>query len=175
VLLPGFCPHRGTMDAFQKPCSRWITLKVTQGCPKQWNCTYYFLLVTTSILHCFRDITTSTAYVTACDLEKSFIFWYNSWSYRWRALPDLYVNMSPVCTVVQCAVLEANAEVSGRGQKSYPMHWKPLSQFGNCFRYVATCTQEVVSHRSSSWCGMTLDIWRSLLRILFVPITSGNV
>jgi len=27
-----------------------------------------------SILHRFRDITTSTVYVTACDLEKSFSF-----------------------------------------------------------------------------------------------------
>jgi len=27
---------------------------------------------------------------------------------------------------------------------------------------------------SSSWCGMTLDMWRSLLRRLFVAITSGK-
>jgi len=32
--------------------------------------------------------------------------------------------------------------------------------------------QALVSHKSSSWCGMTLDIWRSLLHILFVAITT---
>jgi len=31
----------------------------------------------------------------------------------------------------------------------------------------STERQAVVSHMSSSWCGMTLDIWRSLLRIRF--------
>jgi len=35
--------------------------------------------------------------------------------------------------------------------------------------------QALVSHMSSSWRGMTLDIWRSLLRILFVAIASGKV
>ena len=35
--------------------------------------------------------------------------------------------------------------------------------------------QALVSHMSSSWCGMTLDIWRLLLRVLFVVITSGKV
>jgi len=35
--------------------------------------------------------------------------------------------------------------------------------------------QALVSHMSSSWCGMTLGIWRSLLRILLVAITSGKV
>ena len=35
--------------------------------------------------------------------------------------------------------------------------------------------QALVSHMSSSWCGMTLDIRRSLLRIPFVAITSGKV
>jgi len=41
---------------------------------------YHFLLVVCSnyrhvtILHCVRDATTFTAYVTGCDLEKSFAF-----------------------------------------------------------------------------------------------------
>ena len=35
--------------------------------------------------------------------------------------------------------------------------------------------QALVSHMSSSWCGMTLDIRRSLLRILFVAMTPGKV
>jgi len=38
-----------------------------------------------------------------------------------------------------------------------------------------TGRQALVSHMSSSWCGMTLDIWRSSLRIFFVAITSGKV
>jgi len=33
----------------------------------------------------------------------------------------------------------------------------------------------LVSHMSSNWCGMTPDIWRSLLGILFVAITSEKV
>ena len=33
----------------------------------------------------------------------------------------------------------------------------------------------LVSHMSSIWCGMTPDIWRSLLGILFVAITSEKV
>jgi len=35
--------------------------------------------------------------------------------------------------------------------------------------------QALVSHMTSNWCGMILDIWRSLLRILFVAITAGKV
>jgi len=35
--------------------------------------------------------------------------------------------------------------------------------------------QALVSHMSSSWCGMTLDIWRSLLPILSVAVTSRKV
>ena len=58
-----------------KSCSRWITMKVTHGRSKWQNRIYHFLLVTTSVLHYVRDITTFTVYVTACDLEKSFIFY----------------------------------------------------------------------------------------------------
>ena len=49
-------------------------MKVTQGRSKWQNRIYHFLLVTTSVLHYFRDITAFTVYVTAYDLEKSFIF-----------------------------------------------------------------------------------------------------
>jgi len=39
---------------------------------------YHFILVVcgnnVSVVHRFRDITTSTVYVTACDLEKALIF-----------------------------------------------------------------------------------------------------
>jgi len=51
-----------------------MTFKVIQG---HQNCRYligHILLVSNndSILHRFRDITTFTVYVTACDLEKWF-------------------------------------------------------------------------------------------------------
>ena len=57
-----------------------MTLKVTQSSELALfdNPLCRFLLVVCSnnlsVLHRFRDITTHTAYVTACDLEKSFSF-----------------------------------------------------------------------------------------------------
>ena len=57
-----------------------MTLKVTQSSKLALfdNPLCRFLLVVCSnnlsVLHRFRDITTHTAYVTACDLEKSFSF-----------------------------------------------------------------------------------------------------
>jgi len=55
----------------------WKSLKLI-GIAIIWQVIHYFIFTVCSenfpILHPFRDITTFTAYVTACDLEKSFSF-----------------------------------------------------------------------------------------------------
>lgn len=56
-----------------------MTLKVSQGHQNGaiWQAIYHIVLVVFSIVslfRCFLDITTSTAYVIACVLEKSFSF-----------------------------------------------------------------------------------------------------
>jgi len=55
-----------------------MTLKAAQGHRNSLSLLYHFLLVicsdNVSMLYQFRDITTFTVYVTACDLEKSFSF-----------------------------------------------------------------------------------------------------
>ena len=46
-----------------------------------------------SILHRFRDDTAFPLYVTACDVDKSFIFEKYSKNYKLRALFDLCKNI----------------------------------------------------------------------------------
>lgn len=59
--------------------NKWQTLKVTQGHQKLRYSIDHIPLPNTvsnnvSILQNLQDITTFTVYMTACDLEKSFIF-----------------------------------------------------------------------------------------------------
>jgi len=58
-----------TKIAFEKVYNRWMTLKATQGHWK-WYVSVAVCSNNASFLHRFRDITTFTVYVIACDLEK---------------------------------------------------------------------------------------------------------
>jgi len=81
----GTARHSTSVEIFwtlreDRTCNGCMTLKDSHGYRK-WCCAicYYAMLLLVcskdvSILHRFRDITTSTVYVTACDLEKSFSF-----------------------------------------------------------------------------------------------------
>ena len=53
-----------------------------------------------SSLHRFRDITTFTVYVTACDHEKSFEFQQDTRNYRSHALSDSRVNTSQLIRTI---------------------------------------------------------------------------
>ena len=50
---------------------------------------------------------------------------------------------SRVCAVAQYTVLEANAEVNGRGPFSHPHPPKPLNQFQCYVKYITTSPQGV--------------------------------
>ena len=61
-------------------------------------------------------------------------------AHAWKKtfLCGFFINISRVCAVAQYVVLEANAEVNGRGPFSHPTPPKPLNQFRCHVKYITT-------------------------------------